>query len=225
MRGLQHGARSTVRQMALRQMLAPISTRLRMATVPLVLVASSGLVGESVAGASAPIDSAPIVLPDQLGGLNALDLATSYPGDSPPSPEVLDRIRAAQDFNAAGFSAALGGVAAASRRYAPEALAPLYDVLAVRAWLSALTPRQFVDPDAVGLAKPVEELVVVGEVNCVVNWRPVAAEGEVTDEDRLAVTCQGVSNDVTIRVAVVGEEQPQPEDVAALVLLALDEVA
>ena len=102
--------------MALRQMLAPISTRLPMAAVPLVLVASSGLVGESVAVASASIDSAPIVLPDQLGGLNALDLATSYPGDSPPSAEALDRIRAAQDFNAAGFSAAFGGVAAASRR-------------------------------------------------------------------------------------------------------------
>jgi hypothetical protein len=193
--------------------------------VSLAVVASSGLFVDSVAGASAPVDSAPIVLPDQLGELAAMDLATSYPGDSPPGDEALDQIRAAQDFNAAGFSAAFGGVAAASRRYAPEPLTPFYDVLAIRTELSALTPRQFVDPNVVGLAKPVEELVVVGDVNCVVNWRPVAAGAEVTDEDRLAVTCQGVSDGVTIRVAVAGGDQPQPADVAALVLLARDEVA
>ncbi len=206
-------------------MSAPISAGLRRAVVSLAVVAASGVVGDSVAGASAPVDSAPIVLPDQLGELDAMDLATSYPGDSPPSDEVLDRIRVAQDFNAAGFSAAFGGVAAASRRYAPEALTPLYDVLAIRTEMSALTPRQFVDPNVVGLAKPVEELVVIGEVNCVVNWRPVAAGAEVTDEDRVAVTCQGVSDGVTIRVAVGSGDVPQPEDVAALVLLALDEVA
>ena len=98
-------------------------------------------------------------------------------------------------------------------------------MLAIRTELSALTPRQFVDPNVVGLAKPIEELVVIGDVNCVVNWRPVAAGAEVADEDRLAVTCQGVSDGVTIRVGVAGGDQPQPADVAALVLLALDEVA
>ena len=100
------------------------------AVVSLVLVASGGLFGVAVAGASAPVDVAPIALPDRLGDLNAIDLATSYPGGSAPNDEQLGRIRAAQDFNAAGFSAALGGVAAASRRYAPEALTPFYDVLA-----------------------------------------------------------------------------------------------
>jgi hypothetical protein len=206
-------------------MLKPIAAGLRIAAVPLALVMSSGFVGASVADATAPIDSAPIVLPDRLGELNALDLATGYPGQSPPSAEQLDRIRAAEEFNAAGFSAAFGGVAAASRRYAPEALDPVYGVLAIRAELSALTPRQFVDPDALGLAKPAEELVIVGAVNCVVNWLPVAAPAEVTDEDRLAVTCQGVAADVTIRVAVAGSHLPGPEDVAALVDLALDDVA
>ena len=195
------------------------------AVVSLVLVASGGLFGVAVAGASAPVDVAPIALPDRLGDLNAIDLATSYPGGSAPNDEQLGRIRAAQDFNAAGFSAALGGVAAASRRYAPEALTPFYDVLAIRSELSALTPRQFVDPNEVGLAKPVEELVVVDDVNCVVNWQPVAAGAEVTDEDRLAVTCQGVADGVTIRISVAGGDQPQPEAVAALVLLALAEVA
>src|SRR5262245_297972 len=210
--------------MATREGVLPMCAGVRIAVVSLVVAASSGLASESVASATAPIDSAPIVLPDQLSGLNAMDLAASYPGGSSPSAEQLDRIRAAQDFNAAGFSAAFGGVAVASRRYAPETLATFYDVLAIRAELSALTPRQFVDPEALGLAKPVEELVVVGDVNCVVNWQPVAAGVEVTDEDRLAVTCQGASSDVTIRVAVAGEDPPPPDDVAALVLVALDQV-
>jgi hypothetical protein len=210
--------------MARREGSAQVAGAARIAALALALLASSASVDGSVAGASAPIDSTAIVLPDHLGDLNAIDLATSY-GDSPPDEEQLERIRAAQDFNAAGFSAAFGGAAAASRRYAPEGLTPFYDVLAIRAEMSPLTPRQFVDPDAVRLAKPVEELVVLGDVNCVVGWQPVAAGAEVTDEDRLAVTCQGVADGVTVRVAVAGGEQPPPEDVAMLVLLALDEVA
>jgi hypothetical protein len=50
--------------------------------------------------------------------------------------------------------------------YATEELGVFYGVVAVRAELSPLVPLEFVDPAALGLAKPMTELVWEGDVSC-----------------------------------------------------------
>ena len=161
------------------------------------------------AAASSPPDD-PIELPDTLsGGLTALDLPEAYPDEGTDAEEQAANRRAADEFNAAGYSQALGGVAAASRVYASPDLEPLYGVVAVRAELSPLLPIDFVDPERLGIAKPTTELVWVGDVSCLVSWAVVVAGGEVADDDRLAVFCQLSDSGITVRIGAHAGETPE----------------
>jgi len=166
----------------------------------------------------------PIELPDALSGaLTGLDLPEAYP-ETVNARTVEQRIadrRAADEFNAAGYSEALGGVPAAARLYAPPDLTQSYSVVAVRAALSPLLPIDFVDPAPLGIEKPSTEFVMDGDVSCLVGWAVIPAGEEPTDADRQWVMCQATDDDVTVRInANTGETPEHLAELAAEVVTA-----
>ena len=145
------------------------------------------------------------------GALTGLDLPEAYP-ETVDARTVEQRIadrRAADEFNAAGYSEALGGVPAAARLYAPADLTQFYSVVAVRAALSPLLPIDFVDPAPLGIEKPSTEFVMVGDVSCLVGWAVIPAGEEPTDADRQWVMCQATDDDVTVRINANTGETPE----------------
>jgi hypothetical protein len=192
--------------------------RKRIGAIAVAVIAIGG-----PAAASSPDEA--IELPETLsGGLIALDLPDAYPDDMDPAivEESVANRRTADTFNADGYSEALGGVPAASRLYAPADLAVFYSVVAVRAELTPLVPFSFVDPAALGLAKPTTEFVWEDDVSCVVTWAAVPAGETPTDDDRQAVACQAIGDGLTVRInANSGETSAHVAELALEVVAAI----
>ncbi len=176
-----------------------------------VIIGTIGAIGMIGSAAASSPPGEPIELPETLGDLTALDVPQAYPDttDATTVEERIARWQAADEFNADGFSDALGGVPAAARTYGTEDLALLYNVVALRTVLPPLLPLQFVDPTALGLEKPITEFVWVDDVSCLVSWVPVPAGEEVTDDDRQSVVCQATGDDVTVRITANSGETPE----------------
>lgn len=172
-------------------------------TVALVLTvsgcASGGAAeqaGSSTGGAATTADTpagGPLTLPDTVGGLAA---ATASSG-SGPSASAVSRLASTADLVAGRVADAYGGAPAAARTYLSDDLQLQLLVMAVR----APSPGLFVtsaDAEEVGLAKPVEEVVVVGDVQCLVR-NDVVPAGQTPGDARVQ-RCQRSGPALTVMV-------------------------
>jgi hypothetical protein len=134
-------------------------------------------------------------LPDEVGGL-AID-------DS-------DRARDLYDYNDDEVSDAYDGADAVTALYGRESDSPLV-VTAVEAESGPPLPTGFDDPEALGLAAPLNELVDEGDVTCLVTRNPTPADEGDDASAPVAVLCQRTHGDLTVRV--LGAQEPDLDEV------------
>lgn len=143
-----------------------------------------------------------LALPTSVEGLRAADDPGTY-ADYDPDPAVIDGQREAAEYDAAGWSDAFDGVAAASRTYLGDGLDSRVTVQAVAADAGPLLPPNgFVDAPTVGLALPPTERVVDGDVECLLQRAAPPRAGTDYQPDQAApdaVTCQRRSGTLTVR--------------------------
>lgn len=143
-----------------------------------------------------------LALPDRVEGMPAADDPDAY-ADYEPDPAVVDRQREAAEYDAEGWSDAFDGAAAASRTYVAGTLDGQVTVQAVAADAGPLLPPNgFVDAPTIGLALPLTERVVDGDVECLLQRVQPPRAGTDYQPDQAvpdAVTCQRRSGTLTVR--------------------------
>lgn len=152
-----------------------------------------------------------VELPDEVGGLVALDTDAAFPESSTLDDEkraqtIADR-REAQEYAADKLSDAFDGADAAVRSYGEaDVLDPLYLVTAVADDAGPLIPENgFDDPEYLRTALPRVDRVSEGDAACLIHRnQPPLADREYDDEAAAIdhMVCQRTSGSLTVRVSV-----------------------
>jgi hypothetical protein len=171
---------------------------------------SSGDDNGGTTGSGGEISTAPISLPDEIGGYRELVKAIEAKGS--PS-KVVESQSANQEKTAeattAAYSKAFGGAAATYRGYADSELLKLPYAIAVRAEAPGLVIGPVEDPGYLGLANNEREVQSVGEVECQIAWSPPASKGTKPDPtSEVTTNCQRVGSGVSVFVGSAGFEGP-----------------
>jgi len=134
------------------------------------------------------------------------------------TPGSLKLINDSDPQSAKNLSAAYGGAAVVVQRYTDADLANFVTLEAVRA--QSPTPYvPFVNAQDLGLAKPDQEIVTVGDVHCLVANLPTEAGQQPQADSVNTLTCERTSAHLTVRLRFGGggDLMHSPQQAAALV--------
>jgi len=134
------------------------------------------------------------------------------------TPGSLKLINDSDPQSAKNLSAAYGGAAVVVQRYTDADLANFVTLEAVRA--QSPTPYvPFVNAQDLGLAKPDQEIVTVGDVHCLVANLPTEAGQQPQSDSVNTLTCERTSAHLTVRLRFggAGDLMHSPQQAAALV--------
>lgn len=169
------------------------------ASLATIALAIGGLVLTNAAGDDE------IDLPDEVGGLIALDDPEAFPDRGSPNDGLVDSQREANRYAAGAYSDAFDGAAAAVRAYirADGEYQPV-QVTAIAGDAGPLVPDVgFTSPEVLGFALPLVERITDGDVECLVFRTQPPRAGTDYQPDRAAPDyhlCQRSSGSLTIRV-------------------------
>jgi hypothetical protein len=183
---------------------APAPAR-RRSTGPLLVGVLIGLVVAVAAGAvlvltkvahlgsdTAAVDTRPVSMPGTLDGLSTWLDASKAKG---AKQQVLDSLQQRQEHTVAltseAYGKAYGGAGTGVQGYANPDLSWLPTVIAVRAHMSGLVTGPVADPADLGLAVNTNEVISVGDVECIrTHTRQVPEGSQAQDEDTVTGVCQ-----------------------------------
>jgi hypothetical protein len=174
------------------------------AGIPLLLTRSSG--GSGGLGAEHEALQAPA----------SLDDFTSFAINPKVDAGNKKRAETNDSTSAKNLSEAYGGAATTVRQYVDSGLENFVTLEAVR----AASPKPYipyVDPAALGIAKPQQEIVTIGQTSCFVTNQVIPA-GQQESPDQIRVGfCERTSPHLTVRLRFNGGDRwHSPQDAAAL---------
>lgn len=148
--------------------------------------------------------------PEELGGFTPI---TSHPK---VQPDTKKRYGADEPVNAKNLSDAYGGAATMVKQYVDANLESFVTLEAVRA-TSPKPYAPYVNPASIGIAKPQQEIVTVGQTSCFVT-NEVAPAGQQESADQVHVAaCERTSSHLTVRLRFTGGDHwHSPLEAAAL---------
>ncbi len=150
------------------------------------------------------VDMAPVELPDEAGGLVLLnDAIEDFDGDV--SEEAVARWERTLERAESIVGEAYGGAAVDVQDYATAELDARLTVVAVRAPSGPVLSSQFTEPGDLGLAAPTEEVIALGEVECLVGRPPVREGDDVASVETFAEYCQRSDAELTVRAFSGGQ--------------------
>lgn len=153
-----------------------------------------------------------LTAPVTFGGFTQVEHNPRY------KPGSLNLFKDSNPQSAKNLSAAYGGAAVVVESYADVDLANFLTLEAVRA-RSPLPYVPYVDARDLGLAKPEQEIVAFGDVECLVVNEPAVAASQPDTSTATAVTCERTSAHLTVRLRFSGggDVAHSPAQAAALV--------
>ncbi|MFL6113692.1 MAG: hypothetical protein ACJ786_20385 [Catenulispora sp.] len=174
------------------------------AGIPLLLTRSSG--GSGLGAAHEALHA-----PANLDGF------TPMVGHSKINPAMNKRTESSETMSAKNLSDAYGGAASTVRQYVDAGLENFVALEAVR----ATSPKPFVpyvDAASIGLAKPQQEVVTIGQTSCVVANDPAPTGQQESPDQVHVVICERTSPHLTVRLRFTGggDRSHSPQDAAAL---------
>jgi hypothetical protein len=170
-----------------------------------------GTRGDGGLGGGATLD-----LPDQLGSYRRVADVELFRKDS--ARKSLERMERWNGKSAERLSESHGGAAAAAETYSDDTAENLITIYAVRAGDPGKPFVPFEDPADLKVAKPTNELLTFGEVNCVVYNEPTPAGSEPREGSARVQYCVRSDESLTVRTAPLGGDLgARPNEVANLV--------
>jgi hypothetical protein len=194
-----------------------IGIGLLVAGAVLAILFATGAIGD---GGDDGVDTRDVELPDELGGMRTRGEILGESGHP-------DQAESAEQVNVATADAlrdAYGGAATDVETYSADELDTGASIAVIRAASPELVPPLVVSANDLGLAVPIDDVEVIGDVECLIR-NPPTPEGQEVDVEQIVVQlCQRTGEDLTMRaVGVVGGLGA--DDVAELVDAAWQDVA
>jgi hypothetical protein len=168
-----------------------------LAVVGVLLLTHVLSVGSNSDSATA-VDTRPITMPDTLGGLKTTVAVTTAKAGADRGKSFEERNGRTIDLTVKSYQQAYGGAAVGVQMYANDDLLFLGTAIAVRAKAPGLTTGPVPDPADLKLAQNQQDVVTVGDAQCLVYHTATTPEGQTPDpaDDRTGL-CQRTGPDGT----------------------------
>ncbi|MDH6126489.1 hypothetical protein [Kitasatospora sp. GP82] len=158
-----------------------------------------------------------ISAPGTLGGFMRQEKAMKDLG-AKGSDERAAQVTTAEEHSTRSLSEAYGGAPAVVQGFADAGVEQMFTLAAVR----AASPRPYVpfeDAALLGLAVPTDQLLTIGNVDCVLYNQPTPAGQQPKPETVVVNYCQRAGAGLTVQIRQVGGDdlRQHPDRVAALV--------
>lgn len=160
--------------------------------------------------------SSSVAAPERLGEYYRIpDVPKIGEGDN--QQRMADRMSRYDKESTARLSAAHDGAGAVVQQYANEDFESMFSLEVVRAPSPYPPYVPYVDPEDLGLDKPVEEVIEYGQVACAVRNQP--------SQPPIVMVCMRTTDDLTVAITHVNNGDVAAKDVAKLVDEAWSEVS
>ena len=131
--------------------------------------------------------------------------------DNPNGDELIARTERSEANGTEVVSEAHDGAAAVVGEYTDTEFESMVTLVAVRAPSRALMSYLFTEPEDLGLAVAMEEVIDAGAVECLVRNPPIFEDQDIDTGDRVALLCQRTDENLTVQLVPSGQS-----DVAAM---------
>ena len=137
-------------------------------------------------------------MPETLGGFRTTVAVTTDKAGADRAKSLEERNSRTIDLTVASYQQAFGGAAVGVQMYANDELLFLSTAIAVRAQAPGLTTGPIPDPADLKIAQNQQEVVTVGDAQCLVYHTKITPEGQTPDPagDRTGL-CQRTGPDGT----------------------------